>query len=111
MASREDLIKRYFHSGYSYSLIACFLHFIHGITISLRQLKRILNRLNLKRRYPVTLDNIKRAESLIRVCNSSKLAIASSLFCKDELSLLGYHSMWRRLQSNHGFHIPRFVFL
>ena len=32
---REDLIKLYFHCGYDYSLIVCFLHFVHGIPIFL----------------------------------------------------------------------------
>ena len=48
--TRDALILRYFSLGYEYGLILCFLHFLHGVTISLRQLKRILRRLGLRRR-------------------------------------------------------------
>ena len=39
---RDDLIKLYFYEGYNYCLIICFLFFVHGISLSLRQLKKIL---------------------------------------------------------------------
>ena len=45
--TRDALVEHYFHHGYDYGLILCFLHFLHGISISLRQLKR---RLGLRRR-------------------------------------------------------------
>ena len=46
MAScRDELIWKYFHLGYEYKLIVCFLYYVEGISISLRQLKRILQRL------------------------------------------------------------------
>ena len=48
--TRDALVEHYFHLGYDYGLILCFLHFLHGISISLRQLKRILKRLGLRRR-------------------------------------------------------------
>ena len=48
-ASRDSLIQDYFRQGYSHQL---FLYFIHGISLSLRQLKRILRRLGLRRRPP-----------------------------------------------------------
>ena len=48
--TRDALVEHYFHLGYDYRLILCFLHFLHGISISLRQLKRILRRLGLRRR-------------------------------------------------------------
>lgn len=47
---RDALIQHYFRLGYEYSLIICFLYFLHGITISLRHLKRTLRRLGLQRR-------------------------------------------------------------
>ena len=47
---RDLLIKCYFMLGYEYRLIICFLYFVHGISISLRQLKRTLRRLQLRRR-------------------------------------------------------------
>ena len=36
--SRDDLIKEYFFEGYEYRVIICFLYFVHGVSISLRQL-------------------------------------------------------------------------
>jgi hypothetical protein len=50
LGTRDVLVEYYFNVGYDYGLIVCFLHFLHGITISLRQLKRILRRLGLRRR-------------------------------------------------------------
>ena len=59
---RDDLIRQYFFEGYDYHLIICFLFFIHGITLSLRQLKRILRRMNLSRRM---LPSSRRTVSLL----------------------------------------------
>ena len=42
---RRRLVKAYFDAGYTYSLILCFLAGIHGIIISLRTLKRLLQRM------------------------------------------------------------------
>ena len=49
---RGTAIAKYFHQGYSYSLIVCFLEKVHGISISLRQLKRLLKKMNLRRQPP-----------------------------------------------------------
>ena len=53
-STRDDIIRLYFSRGYTYSLIVCFLHFVHGTSLSLRQLKRILRRLNLRRDVQLT---------------------------------------------------------
>ena len=56
---RDDLIKLYFYEGYNYRLIICFLFFVHGISLSLRHLKRILQGMNLRRRmYPTSHGTI-----------------------------------------------------
>ena len=47
---RQRLVKAYFDAGYTYNLILCFLAGIHSIIISLRTLKRLLRRMNLRRR-------------------------------------------------------------
>jgi hypothetical protein len=65
--SREDLIKQYFYEGYQYRAIVCFLYFVHGIRISHRQLKRVLNKLNLHRRVRPTANSIRRVVSLVQV--------------------------------------------
>ena len=41
-AGRDDLIESYYHRGLEYTEILLFLVFSHGISLSLRQLKRIL---------------------------------------------------------------------
>ena len=67
-SERENLIAMYFSLGYSYNLIVCFLFFIHGISISLRQLKRILRQLGLRRRHPPMDRNLYNLTvTLIRV--------------------------------------------
>ena len=47
---REELVKSYFDAGYTCNLILCFLAGVHGIVISLRTLKHVLQRINLRRR-------------------------------------------------------------
>ncbi len=64
---RDYLIANYFTEGHRYSLIICYLCYIHGISISLRQLKRILKRLNLSRRSSVSAQTITRTAALMRV--------------------------------------------
>ena len=39
-ATCDGLIRHYFFEGFEYRLIACFLYFVHGINISVRQIKR-----------------------------------------------------------------------
>lgn len=50
-ATREDIIKHYFLSGFSYNEIVQFLDSVHGITLSLRQLNRLLRKMGLFRRH------------------------------------------------------------
>ena len=55
---RNDIIENYFHLGLEYSEILLFLGLFHGITLSLRQLKRLLKAKGLgRRRNPSDLDN------------------------------------------------------
>ena len=65
--NRDELVSWYFNLGYNYEVIVCFLHFLHGVDISLRQLKRVLKRLNLKRRHPTDPALINRAINTMRV--------------------------------------------
>ncbi len=63
---REQLIELYFRHGYQYGLILRFLYYVQ-VTISLRQLKRILSRRGLRRRVTVTASHLRRVEHAIRV--------------------------------------------
>ena len=65
--SRNELIKLYFYEGYEYSLIVCFLHFVHGINISIRQLKCVLKSCHLRRKLPPTTDQNMTVTSLVMV--------------------------------------------
>ena len=47
---RDSITENYFNAGYKYCEILAFLISYHGINISLRQLKRILNTKGLRRR-------------------------------------------------------------
>ena len=53
--SRNELINFYFHEGFPYNMIFCFLHFVHGARLSVHQLKRIPRTLRSKRRNAVDL--------------------------------------------------------
>ena len=64
--SRDDLIKEYFFEGYEYRVIICFLYFVHGVSISLHQLKRALRAMNLHRRVRVN-HHVVAIISLLRV--------------------------------------------
>ena len=65
--SRNELIRLYFYDGYCYQSIIYFLHFVHGITISLRHLQRILRRLNLFKRVPYSARLQRIVKDLIAV--------------------------------------------
>ena len=76
LASRDALIQEYFHQGYPYTLILCFLYFVNGISLSLRQLKRILKRMGLRRRISaLTRTRERQLERTIRVRLDHKLTI------------------------------------
>ena len=65
--SRDDLIKWYFFEGYEYGLIVCFLYFVHGISLSVRQLKKILREMHLRRRVRLSADYRRRVRRLVLV--------------------------------------------
>lgn len=91
--SRDDLIKRYFALGFDYSEILSCLLFSHGISLSLRQLKRILARLQLRRRKNYTdLNDVLGA-------------------IQDELNgsgrLLGYRAVWQKLKTERNMAVNK----
>ena len=50
MADSDSLVREYFEKGFPYRLILCCLTACHGMRITLSTLKRILRRLNVRRR-------------------------------------------------------------
>ena len=110
--SRDNLIKWYFFEGYQYRAIVCFLFFVHGVRISLRQ--RELQKLNLRRRVQPSANSISRVVSFVLVATGFILCFSLTYWSdmyipQDELqtsgSLLGYRMMWKRLQLKHKIHI------
>ena len=85
---RGDLIEQYFHLGLGYSEIVQFLGLLHGCVLSIRQLKRILQRRGLGRR-----KNRSEIEEVYR-------AIRREL--RGSGSTMGYRQMTRRLLHSHG---------
>ena len=84
---RDSIIENYFNAGYKYCEILAFLLLYHGINISLRQLKRILNTKGLRRR--------KHPSDLLDVINVIEREIQGSGSC------IGYRAMWQRLRTDH----------
>ena len=54
-ARKVSLIKHYFHDGYGYSTILILLGVRHGVSLSMRQLKRVLRKCGLRRRTRASL--------------------------------------------------------
>ena len=77
--SRKDAIKKYFYDGYSYLEIIKFLSKYNDISISLRQLHRILRNLGLFRR---------KKHSKV-----DEILLVLRYMLKDSSSSLGYRSM------------------
>lgn len=93
-ASLEDCIRSYWSVGYKYSSIVTFLATYHGIQISLRQLKYLINvKYNLRRRRSQsTAHKIRRA-----VCYD-----LNGPGC-----LMGYRAMTRRLRTRYNLRVSR----
>lgn len=92
---KSSLIVEYFKQGFKYSEILGFLLLRHGILLSMRQLKRILQRLNLKRR---GMNLYTPLGSVVGVVDREILNSGQSI---------GYRMMWRRLKVNHNMHVKR----
>ena len=67
VATREHLIRLYSDEGYNYSTILSFLSIMHGITLSVRHLKRIVKKLGLRRRvFIYNVSHFQRTAQLIK---------------------------------------------
>lgn len=91
---RNNLIREYHNKGYPYSVIVDFLANRHLIIISLRQLKRILKKMGLKRR---NIPESSLGDMLVAVLTELTL----SGCC------LGYKILHKRLQQTYGLHIKQ----
>ena len=84
--SRDELVAAYFHQGFPYSDILTALLVSHGFRLSLKTLKRILYRLGLRRRQPLSRETIIYAMEEIK----SELERSGQS--------VGYRAMWKRMQ-------------
>ena len=92
-ANRDELIETYLYLGLQQIEIVAFLTLAHGITISLRQLKRVLQSKGLRRRganSPLGL-----------VIRTIQQEIEGSGKC------VGYRAMWQRLRNDHRIDVSR----
>ena len=91
--SRDDIVEKYFTLGFSNAEILGFIVNVHGIRLSLRQLKRILQKRNCKRR-----NDQDDLEDVVR-------AIENEL--NGSGSIIGYRSMHQRLTNEYGLVVTR----
>ena len=87
-AERDDIIDHFFHLGLGYSVILMCLFLLHGICLSIRQLKRILRCRGLGRRANRTDPR--------QVCETIEEELRGSG------STIGYRQMTQRLVVDHG---------
>ena len=87
-AERDDIIDHFFHLGLGYSEILMCLFLLHGICLSIRQLKRILRCRGLGRRANRTDPR--------QVCEAIEEELRGSG------STIGYRQMTQRLVVDHG---------
>jgi len=90
---RDELIERYFNLGLSYLEIAMFLNVTHGMPISMRQLKRILQSRGLRRR--------RNPDNIWTVVTKIQQELNGSGKC------IGYRQMHQRLRVIYGLVVSR----
>ena len=91
--NQEELIKSYFLYGFYYQTICMFLKKFHGITISLRTLKKRLadHRLN-----KIGSD-----------ISDASLQVIIEREVNGPSSLKGYRNIWNKLRVTYGIKVPR----
>ena len=90
---RNDIVESYFRLGIDYTEILLYLVFFHGITLSLRQLKRVLKAKGLGRR--------RRPSDAREVCQAVEEELSGSG------SNIGYRQMTQRLVNDYGLVVDR----
>ena len=91
--SRDELVRHYYTIGYTAKQLMCLLLSCHNITLSLRQIRRILSRLHIRR-----MDRQHNVNDIID-------ALRRELECSGQN--LGYRAMWRRLKTKYDIHITQ----
>ena len=78
----HDTVQKYFNLGYTHSEMAGMFLFVHHIVVSKTKIKRILRRLNLRRREESNPEDIARGIVQLH---------------REGYSELGYRAAWRML--------------
>ena len=91
--ARDELVASYFRQQYKNKEILMALASVHGIIISLATVERILKRLGLKRKVPITDE----------LLNAAVLQIEAEI--SESGCNIGYRNMWKRLRRK-GIFIP-----
>ena len=89
----KNIIQCYFNCGFTYEVILHFLQKHHGLSISLRTLKRKLNKFGFKRRNNTIDDETIRNLVKIEMENAGEQS--------------GYRTIWHALRLVHKVHAPR----
>ena len=91
---RLALIRSYFEQGFSYAEIVATMLIVHGVSISLRHLKRLLSLAGLRRRGFRESPLHLLVDSILRELENSEQCI-------------GYRTMWKRLVRDHRLLVKR----
>ena len=90
---RNDIVESYFRLGFDYTEILLYLVLFHGISLSLRQLKRVLKSKGLGRR--------RNSSDVREVCQAVEEELRGSG------SNIGYRQMTQRLVNDYGLVVDR----
>ena len=90
---RNDIVESYFRLGFYYTEILLYLVLFHGISLSLRQLKRVLKSKGLGRR--------RNSSDIREICQVVEEELRGSG------SNIGYRQMTRRLVNDYGLIVDR----
>ena len=93
--TRNEFIKRYFYLGFNYLEIVGFLVNVHGIRLSLRQIKRIL-----RKRGCTRLNERSDLDDVVQVMENE---------LRGSGSIIGYRAMHQRLTLQRGLNVTRNV--
>ncbi len=91
--NHDELIRNYFYSGFTYAETCLLLNGRHNVRISVPHLKRVLKRLNLRRR------NLQFDLENVIYCISQELQGSGSS--------MGYHAMHQKLCSEYNIQIDQ----
>ena len=91
--NQEELIKSYFSHGFNYQTLCTFLEKFHGVTISLRTLKRRLADYRLNK---IGSD-----------ISDASLQVIIEREVNGTSSLQGYRNIWNKLCVKYGIKVPR----